>query len=180
MVEFFSGKSRIARWAKLVGLNSRAFDIDFDSSPASRRKRSKHNGRTKRSFMDFNGEAGFVRPIQIWLVTCLAPPPPHLEHPQAELPLRLAVMMVLAGKFGEALYTFGTVCSSWTAINQATSQRDALVPMGAPWLTSVRSGNKMTSRTGVRAVKYQNGKCFQIVGSLVSVENCLSPVGLGY
>lgn len=59
LIEFFSGVSRVARFAKRCGLHSRAYEIQFDHG-RKRFRWSTHNRQKKRSFMDINGEAGFV------------------------------------------------------------------------------------------------------------------------
>lgn len=59
---------------------------------------------------------------------------------------RLAIALVLAGRFSEMLAVLAVVCSTWSPVNMATSQRDALVPWGATYFPSVRAANKMTSR----------------------------------
>ena len=61
VVECFSGISRIATFAARAGLASRALDITLDPDYGKpERRRSKRNGKKKRSFMDVNSEAGFV------------------------------------------------------------------------------------------------------------------------
>lgn len=62
--------------------------------------------------------------------------------------LRLMIWLVLHGKWGSLVTHIGVVCSSWTAINQPTSQRDELLPWGAEYRPSVFSANKMVSRPG--------------------------------
>ncbi len=41
------------------------------------------------------------------------------------------------------------VCSTWSVVNLATSQRDVLCPLGQSMLASVRSANRMVSRKGL-------------------------------
>lgn len=60
--------------------------------------------------------------------------------------LRLAIKLCLHGRLGEALYVVAVVCSSWSAVNKGTSQRDVLTPLGDPSITGVRAGNQMVSR----------------------------------
>ena len=57
VVELFAGVARIARLASWIGLNSRAFDIEY--APVSNPNKSKR-GRLPRSPMDLNGSAGIV------------------------------------------------------------------------------------------------------------------------
>lgn len=40
------------------------------------------------------------------------------------------------------------VCSTWSAVNLGSSERDALIPLGAVYKPSVRSANKLVARTG--------------------------------
>ncbi len=58
------------------------------------------------------------------------------------------VALCLAGEFGKVLCVLGVVCSSWSIVNIATSQRDELTPYGNCFLPSVRAGNKMVARWG--------------------------------
>ncbi len=60
--------------------------------------------------------------------------------------LRLAIKLCLHGRLGEALYVVAVVCSSWSAVNKGTSQRDVLIPLGDPSVTGVRGGNQMVAR----------------------------------
>ena len=80
----------------------------------------------------------------------------HLPNPKPISPnrngpslLRLAVSLILRGQFGSLVTLLAIVCSSWSAVNLGTSERDELVPLGATYKPSVRSANKMVSRTGV-------------------------------
>ena len=65
--------------------------------------------------------------------------------------LRLMIWLLLRGKWGAFVAHFGVVCSTWTAINQPTSQRDELLPWGAEYRPSVFSANKMVSRPGMQS-----------------------------
>lgn len=58
------------------------------------------------------------------------------------------VALCLAGEFGKVLCVCGVVCSSWSIVNLATSQRDRLTPYGDCSLPSVRAGNRMVARWG--------------------------------
>lgn len=60
--------------------------------------------------------------------------------------MRLAIKLCLSGRFQEALYVIAVVCSTWSSVNIATSQRDILTPYGNQNLPSVRSGNRMVAR----------------------------------
>ena len=83
--------------------------------------------------------------------------PPHL-NPSCPKSLlihcwpRLAIAMVLQGAWSQICCFFGTCCSSFVAINQGTSCRSALVPEGCERVPSVRVGNKLLCRTGLRGV----------------------------
>lgn len=61
---------------------------------------------------------------------------------------RVAVALLLQGQYGQAMTLLAIVCSSWSVVNLATSQRDVLVPRGNQSLLHVRRGNLMTARTG--------------------------------
>ena len=62
--------------------------------------------------------------------------------------MRLAIKLCLSGRFQEALYVIAVVCSTWSSVNIATSQRDILTPLGNQNLPSVESGNRMVARCG--------------------------------
>ena len=66
--------------------------------------------------------------------------------PDATLQLRLAILMVLQGKSPGMLVCLGPVCSSWSIVNRATSQRDELTPLGNTRSTKVIQGNRMIAR----------------------------------
>lgn len=65
-----------------------------------------------------------------------------------KLPLRLAIALCIAGRYEEAFYVIAVVCSSWSAVNTATSKRDLLNPYGDQSLPGVRCGNRMVARRG--------------------------------
>ncbi|CAK9032143.1 Uncharacterized protein SCF082_LOCUS19941 [Durusdinium trenchii] len=117
VIEMFAGVARVAKVASRLGLRSRAFEIMFDASHG--KKRYKKNGHMKRSFMDMNGDAGFA----------------------------LAVALILASKWGDCLALLAIVCSSFSVVNRGTSERDELIPWGASFRPSVRTANKMTTRS---------------------------------
>lgn len=54
----------------------------------------------------------------------------------------------LHGCAATALFTIAVVCSTWSAINLATSKRDILTPYGDVSLAGVRSANSMVARRG--------------------------------
>ena len=61
--------------------------------------------------------------------------------------LRLAILLLLHGRYGDIISTFAPVCSSWSIVNLATSQRSILTPLGNCRLKGVIQGNRMISRT---------------------------------
>ena len=63
--------------------------------------------------------------------------------------LRMAIILVLHGRFEQFIAMFAPVCSSFSAVNIASSARSILTPFGQLGSTSVRRGNKMISRTGI-------------------------------
>ena len=65
-----------------------------------------------------------------------------------KLPLRLAIALCISGRYEEAFYVIAVVCSSWSAVNTATSKRDVLNPYGDQSLLGVRCGNRMVVRRG--------------------------------
>ena len=130
VLEFFAGKARIARAAHKAGYVSRACEIDFDKPP--RGVESKRGG-AKRSHMDINGSAGFVL---LGLV---------VTQSVSETP-RLMVALLLSYQWGNSVTSIAVVCSSWTAVNNATARRDVLTPLGDVSKPSVRVANKMVSR----------------------------------
>lgn len=60
--------------------------------------------------------------------------------------LRLAVTLCLCGRVQEALFIIAVVCSSWSAVNLHTSQRDILTPYGDWSRPSVAGANRMVAR----------------------------------
>ena len=63
VIEYFSGSSRICRWASWSGYEARGFEIKFDVPDPD--KASSHSKMPCRSAYDFNGEAGFVLPGRV-------------------------------------------------------------------------------------------------------------------
>ena len=70
--------------------------------------------------------------------------------------LRLAIALCLSGRPQEALFIIAVVCSSWSAVNIATSQRDILTPLGDISRASVRCGNRMVARPAGWAKEHLN------------------------
>ena len=69
-----------------------------------------------------------------------------LNAPCCRVTHRLAIVLCVAGKPEATLYVLAVVCSSWSAVNLATSKRDVLTPYGDENVTSVRTGNRMVAR----------------------------------
>ena len=168
LLEVFSGVSRVARFARRCGLKSRAFEIKFDGKHQRIFRFSYHSKRRKRSFMDLNGEAGMaflgfhVFPAASFLKT-------HIDIvPNLCLALlfwpRLCLGLLLRGRWGAMTVVLAIVCSTWSAVNLGTSERDALIPLGAFYKPSVRSANKMVARTGC----FQKNIYIYIFGSISS------------
>ena len=59
---------------------------------------------------------------------------------------RLALAMVLQGKYSELIVIIAVVCSTWSIVNLNTSQRDLLTPYGNAEVRAVAEGNRMVSR----------------------------------
>ncbi len=61
VIEFFAGKGRLSRLAAKAGFPVASFELELDNGVRTKTKKSK-NKRCfpKRSYMDFNGEAGFA------------------------------------------------------------------------------------------------------------------------
>ena len=79
-------------------------------------------------------------------------------------------MLILGGEFGLLTVHLGVVCSTWSIVNRATSQRDELVPFGQNCFLSVRRANKMVARTEVLiSKKFQWDLCRFFISS-----NCLN------
>ena len=68
--------------------------------------------------------------------------------------LRLALLLALSGSTDTVLFTIAVVCSTWSAVNLATSKRDILTPYGDVSLPGVRSANRMVARTDL--IDFQN------------------------
>lgn len=60
---------------------------------------------------------------------------------------RLACVLCLQGKFGQALAVLATLCSAWIGVNVGTHKRSELNVRGDVTTTSVRKANKMVART---------------------------------
>lgn len=61
--------------------------------------------------------------------------------------------LCLNGRVSEAFYVIAVVCSTWSAVNLATSQRDCLTPLGDTRVGGVNAGNRMVARWGFGAKK---------------------------
>ena len=74
--------------------------------------------------------------------------------------MRLALALALNGSIiTTALFTIAVVCSTWSAVNLATSKRDTLTPYGDVSLPSVRSANRMVARTGFPYLMIMGNGC---------------------
>ena len=60
--------------------------------------------------------------------------------------VRLAIVMVLKCKPDNFVTMLGVLCSTWIALNQATSGRSWLCPMGNGTSEAAAQGNIMVSR----------------------------------
>lgn len=56
--------------------------------------------------------------------------------------------LCIRGKIAEAFCSIAVVCSSWSAVNLHTSQRDILTPLGQFLHSGVNAGNRMVARWG--------------------------------
>ncbi len=57
--------------------------------------------------------------------------------------------LIMRGCWGALMLVLAVVCSTWSAVNLGTSERDLLLPCGASYKPSVRAANKMVSRSGL-------------------------------
>ena len=62
--------------------------------------------------------------------------------------MRLAVALCLCGRHQEALFIIAVVCSTWSAINLHTSQRDILTPLGDCNFAISEGGKSNGSKAG--------------------------------
>lgn len=67
------------------------------------------------------------------------------------------------------LAVLAVVCSTWSPVNVATSQRDPLVPWGATYFPSVRAANKMTSRINIFPI-YGHGNGNKVFHDLMGFD----------
>ena len=74
--------------------------------------------------------------------------------------VRLCIITILRGRFGDLICMMGILCSTWTVVNTGTSCRDLLTPMGQQDFPSVASGNQMVSRTSPPKKGYSQ-TCFK-------------------
>lgn len=58
VLEFFSGRARVSRFAARRGWQVASYDIAYHQPDEN--TTSNHNGKAKRSFMDMNSQAGFL------------------------------------------------------------------------------------------------------------------------
>jgi hypothetical protein len=158
VIELFAGKKRISKLAKSIGLVTCAHDIMYDKNFTP--KKTKGVLPTK-SCMDINEPAGFLflgyycTIIMLILCFCFGPnfhlllkaiAPQNLNDTEP-CSVRLCIITILRGRFGDLICMMGILCSTWTVVNTGTSCRDLLTPMGQQDYPSVASGNQMVSRT---------------------------------
>ena len=74
-------------------------------------------------------------------------PNPFQGVPWSIHPPRLCIALALCGVPSLLVSVLAVVCSSWTAVNLATSGRSVLLPGGRTYYKSVVSANKMVART---------------------------------
>ena len=65
LLDVFAGRGRIGRLAHRAGFKSAVYDIEYNKP---RWARSKHSRVKRRSFMDINGESGFLLPGWICII----------------------------------------------------------------------------------------------------------------
>ena len=90
--------------------------------------------------------------------------------------MRLAIILVLNGKFRDTFSFLAPVCSSFSWVNLASSGRSFLNPEGITSSASVLRGNKMVARTGMVRVVFAPERCAKRVGRcclLVALVCCL-------
>lgn len=132
ILDFFSGRGRIATLASRAGFACAATDMAVDKDKRGQRCRLKAS-RSFRSVMDWNGDSGFASFGG--------------TSPRASVQPRLVVLLCLRATYGGTLMSFGTVCSTWVTVNRGTSERSSFLPMGNPLLLANRKANKMVTRT---------------------------------
>ena len=85
--------------------------------------------------------------FQFWgTVLCFPTQTSAHWHSNSLFILRLATILCMSGRPQTALFIIAVVCSTWSAVNLHTSQRDILTPYGDTTRTSVNSGNRMVAR----------------------------------
>ena len=86
---------------------------------------------------------------------------------------RLCVALCIRGKIQEAFCSIAVVCSSWSAVNLHTSQRDVLTPLGQ-WLRSgVNAGNRMVARWGPINSLKPIVNTLNLIGEVCRFSRCL-------
>ena len=149
ILDLFSGKSRIAKLASLAGYSCASYDLCMDDKRRFRYRKKANRG--FRSPMDWNGDAGFAlhgcAPHLGFQNSC--PSNAFIGPSSSKDPSwpRLVVILCIRSSFGSTLAHLGTVCSTWTSVNVATSGRSILCPSGLDSGLARRKGNKMVCRT---------------------------------
>lgn len=89
----------------------------------------------------------YMNPTTLYFTIVQAPPlAPTLS---SSVLLRLSIYTALCGAANLLVACLAVVCSTWSAVNQATSGRTVLLPGGLFFHRSIAAANKMVSRTMV-------------------------------
>lgn len=84
--------------------------------------------------------------------------------------------MILEGEFQNIFASFAPVCSSWSIVNRATSQRTILTPYGNTASTNVIRGNRMASRTAFTKLWFVNSECKMVDHGIYCSQWHSSPI----
>ena len=161
VLEYFSGVGRIAGVARFCGFKSVALDIVQGEAFGAATGR--------RSPTDMNSNSGFVplgsccceRSCSSWVFP------------------RLAVHLLLSGRWEDVYCFLAVVCLSWTPLNRGSTGRHIMTPLGCEDFLHVRKANKLTSRTHARSENIFG--IIQVLGSLPlqrSCQECPADVGV--
>ena len=116
----------MARAARGAGLAAAALDVLFHSFP---------------QVFDITSASGFALLGSRLLTDHI------LDCPYTFFQLRLALLVILEGKFGHVLSMMGVCCSSWVAILRGSSHRSFINPQGYSGYRAVNVANKMAARS---------------------------------
>ena len=123
-----AGRARVARAARGAGLAAAALDVLFHSFP---------------QVFDITSASGFALLGRGLLSDHVFTFPTH------SFQLRLALLVILEGKYGHVLSMMGVCCSSWVAISRGSSHRSFINPQGYSGYRAVNVANKMAARSWV-------------------------------